>query len=212
MPASSESSHRAVSGKLRVYVPATVAMLRELVVDRELRAVNDTAFAVTPALREAYASGDDEELAEVAMGEAARASLRLLADGQAGFELGGEDAGAEIIDVVDPADADAPAPAAPASRRPVFRRAVIAADVTDAILRPDLDDAVVRLTGPIPYDRIASVHVDLVDAEPAVAKAVDVIDAADMGDPDAEFVLGDAEDHQLAWYATQEVPFLLDLL
>ncbi|MGY2061002.1 DUF6912 family protein, partial [Nocardia gipuzkoensis] len=65
---------------MRVYVPATVAMLRELVNDRELRAINDTAFAVTPALREAYASGDDDELAEVAMGEAARASLRLLAD------------------------------------------------------------------------------------------------------------------------------------
>ncbi|WP_416382711.1 DUF6912 family protein, partial [Nocardia elegans] len=24
--------------------------------------------------------------------------------------------------------------------------------------------------------------------------------------------LGDAEDHQLAWYAPQELPFLLDLL
>ena len=38
------------------------------------------------------------------------------------------------------------------------------------------------------------------------------IDAADLGDPDAEFVLGDAEDHELAWYATQELPFLLELL
>lgn len=81
-----------------------------------------------------------------------------------------------------------------------------------ATLRPDLDDAVVRLSGPITWNRVASVHLDLVEAEPAVAKAVDVIDAADMGDPDAEFVLGDAEDHQLAWYATQELPFLLDLL
>lgn len=219
MPASSESSRRTVPGKLRVYVPATVAMLRELVRERELRAVNDTAFAVTPALREAYASGDDEELAEVAMGEAARASLRLLAD--ATIDLDGEDdesidaaAGdpAGVIDIpLDPADADSPAPA-PTSRRPIFRRAVIAADVEGATLRPDLDDAVVRLSGPLTWNRVASVHVDLIDAEPAVAKAVDVIDAADMGDPDAEFVLGDAEDHQLAWYATQELPFLLDLL
>ena len=37
------------------------------------------AFAVTPALREAYASGDDEELEYVAMLAAARESLRLLA-------------------------------------------------------------------------------------------------------------------------------------
>ncbi|MEU1205986.1 hypothetical protein [Nocardia sp. NPDC005825] len=170
-------------------------MLRELVQDREIRALNDTAFAVTPALREAYASGDDEELAEVAMAEAARASLRLLAEEQAAADLGGEDAGDEA-----------------APRGPIFRRAVIAADVTGATLRPDLDDAVVRLSAAIPYDRIASIHVDLAEAESEVAKAVEVIDAADMGDADAEFVLGDAEDHQLAWYAAQELPFLLDLL
>lgn len=199
MPASSESSR--VSKKLRVYVPATVPMLRELVADREIRALNDTAFAVTPALREAYASGDDEELAEVAMAEAARASLRLLAEEQAAAEVRGDRAGDESGDESD---------AAPAG--PVFRRAVIAADVDGATLRPDLDDAVVRLSGPIAYDRIASIHVDLAEAESEVAKAVEVIDAADMGDADAEFVLGDAEDHQLAWYAAQELPFLLDLL
>ncbi|MFD1050397.1 DUF6912 family protein, partial [Kibdelosporangium lantanae] len=42
--------------------------------------------------------------------------------------------------------------------------------------------------------------------------AVLVIDAADMGDEDAEFALGDVEDHELAWYATQELPFLLELM
>ena len=36
-------------------------------------------FAVTPALREAYASGDEEELEYVALTEAARASLRMIA-------------------------------------------------------------------------------------------------------------------------------------
>ncbi|VFA99284.1 Uncharacterised protein [Nocardia cyriacigeorgica] len=191
----------ASESKLRVYVPATVPMLRELVDKRELRAVGATAFAVTPALREAYASGDDEELAEVAMGEAARAALRLIAAER--------DAITEAMAAGDDPDDAAPAALPDA---PVYRRAVIAADVTAAKLRPDLDDAVVRLSGPITYDRIASVHVDLADAEPAVAKAVDVIDAADLGDPDAEFVLGDAEDHQLAWYAAQELPFLLELL
>ena len=35
-------------------------------------------FAVTPALREWYSSGDEEELEYVAMTHAARASLRLL--------------------------------------------------------------------------------------------------------------------------------------
>ena|SRR5260370_12712550 len=36
-------------------------------------------YAVTPTLREAYASGDEEELEYTAMTEAARASLRMLA-------------------------------------------------------------------------------------------------------------------------------------
>jgi hypothetical protein len=153
-------------------------MLRGLVADGVIHARGGTAFAVTPALREAYSSGDDEELAEVAMAEAARAALRLLG-----------------------ADPDS-----------VFRRAVIAADVDEAVARPDLDDAVVRLAGPVTLQQVASVHLDLPDAEAAVSLAVDVIDAADLGDEDAEFVLGDAEDHQLAWYAAQELPFLVELL
>nr|WP_227999217.1 hypothetical protein [Nocardia australiensis] len=190
---------------MRVYIPATVPMLRELVANRELFPIGGTAFAVTPTLREAYASGDDDELAEVAMGESARASLRLLAAERDDVAESSEpsEGGTDPVGGTEPGAA---------SHRPVYRRAVIAADVTDAKLRPDLDDAVVRLTGPITYERIASVHVDLAEAEPEVAKAVDVVDAADLGDTDAEFVLGDAEDHQLAWYAAQELPFLLDLL
>lgn len=157
-------------------------MLQRLVAENELDAVGRTAFAVTPTLREAYTSGDDEELAEVAMGEAARASLRLLA---------AEDAGEESFGT---------------------RRVVVAADVDDATPRPDLDDAVVRLAGRVPMSAIASVHVDLKDAEADVARAMEVVDEADMGDEEAEFVLGDAEDHELAWYAAQELPFLLELL
>ena len=179
---------------MRVYVPATVPMLRELVEKQELYPVGGTAFALTPALREAYASGDDEELAEVAMAEAARASLRLMA----------EDTAADEHREDDEPTAETPGP--------LYRRAVIAVDVTGAKLRPDLDDAVVKLDGPILYRRVGSVHVDLAEAEPAVAKAVEIVDAADLGDEDAEFVLGDAEDHQLAWYATQELPFLVELL
>ncbi|SNT34000.1 DUF6912 family protein [Rhodococcoides kyotonense] len=174
---------------MRVYVPATISMLRTLVADEEFHPVSRTAFAVTPTLREAYSSGDDEELAEVAMNEAARASLRLIAAARDDEEDSGAIDGGTV-----------------------HRRAVIAADVDDPTLRPDLDDAVVRLKEPLRLDQVASVHLDLEGAESAVEKAVGVIDAADMGDPDAEFVLGDAEDHSLAWYATQELPFLLELL
>nr|WP_187776222.1 hypothetical protein [Spelaeibacter cavernicola] len=164
-------------------------MLRTLVTERELLPVNGTAFAITPALREAYSSGDDDELAEVAMAEAARASLRLLAaESEDGAEIHNSDGA------------------------PVRRRAVIAADVDGARLRPDLDDAVVRLTGPVEYAQVASAHVDLAEAETTIERAIAVIDDADLGDADAEFVLGDAEDHELAWYAAQELPFLVELL
>ncbi|MFD6858568.1 DUF6912 family protein [Rhodococcus sp. NPDC060090] len=165
----------------RVYVPATLAMLQRLVAEGEIDAVSGTAFAVTAALREAYTAGDDDELAEVAMAEAARASLRLLAAEDADGTLG-------------------------------TRRVVVAADVDGARPRPDLDDAVVRLDAAVPMSAVASVHVDLGEASSDVERAVAVIDAADLGDEEAEFVLGDAEDHELAWYAAQELPFLLELL
>lgn len=165
---------------VRVYVPVTLTMLAGLVAEQTLHARSGTAFAVTPTLREAYADGDDDELAEVALQEAALASLRLLA-------------------------------AEPPGELPV-RRAVLVADVDGATARPDLDDAVVRLAGPVSMSDVVAAHVDNAAAEPAVLKAVEVIDEADLGDEDAELTVGDAQDHDLAWYATQELPFLLDLL
>jgi hypothetical protein len=167
---------------MRVYLPATVPMLRTLIDDGELSPPSGIAFALTPRLRESYAAGDTEELEYAALMEAARASLRLLS-----AELDG--------------DPDA-----------VPRRAVIAADLDGVALRPDLDDAAVTLPGPVTMSAIASVHVDNPDAESAVRAAAAVVDAADLGDPDAEFALGDAEDHEMAWYATQELPFLLELM
>jgi hypothetical protein len=165
---------------VRVYVPATLAQLQQLVADRELSAVNNTAFAVTPALREAYAEGDDDELGEVALREAALASLRLLA--------------ARDESTLPP------------------RRAVVVAEAGEAKPRPDLDDAVVRLAAPIGIDDVIAVYVDNAAAESAVVAALEVVDDADLGDEDAELTVGDAQDHDLAWYATQELPFLLDLL
>lgn len=63
---------------MRVYLPATTAMLRTLVADGSIGTPPMTAFAVTPALREWYVDDDVEELEYAAMSEAARASLRLL--------------------------------------------------------------------------------------------------------------------------------------
>lgn len=165
-------------------------MLQRLVTDETLRPVNGTAFAVTPTLREAYAEGDEDELADVALREAAMASLRLLEhEGLLDHEGGG----------------DLPP-----------RRVVVEADVDDetegVTVRPDLDDAVVRMTGDIAIGRVIAAYVDTAAAEPAVLAAVAVIDEADLGDEDAELTVGDAQDHDLAWYAPQELPFLLELL
>lgn len=168
---------------MRIYIPATVAMLGQLVADGSLWPVSGTAFAVTPALREAYAEGDDDELGAVALAEAALASLRLLAT-----------------------DCAAGLPA---------RRAVLVADIddtADVTLRRDLDDAVVRLGASVAIKDVVAAFVDNAAAEPDVRAAIAVVDAADLGDEDAELTVGDAQDHDLAWYATQELPFLLDLL
>ncbi|HET9876280.1 MAG TPA: hypothetical protein VFQ37_11015 [Mycobacterium sp.] len=175
---------------MRVYIPATLAMLQQLVADGSVPPVGGTAFAVTPALREAYAHGDDDELAEVALGEAALASLRLLSTAAA--EPVGETGDTLPI-----------------------RRAVLVVDIADpagVTARPDLDAAVVRLAGPITLSDVVAAYVDTAAAEPAVVAAVAVIDAADLGDEDAELTVGDAQDHDLAWYATQELSFLLELL
>jgi hypothetical protein len=48
------------------------------------------------------------------------------------------------------------------------------------------------------------VHVDAEEAEYAVRQAAGAVDAADMGDLDAEFLVGEAEDHELAWYDPAE--------
>jgi hypothetical protein len=154
---------------MRIYIPATLAMLQQLVADGSLWPVNGTAFAVTPRLREAYAEGDDDELGEVALREAALASLRLLAAADASEQSG-------------------------VGLPP--RRAVLVAEVDNVTLRPDLDDAVVRVGAPVAMSDVVAAFVD----------------NADLGDEDAELTVGDAQDHDLAWYATQELPFLLDLL
>ena len=65
---------------MRVYLPSTILALADALAKGEVGEAPLHAFAVTPALREAYASGDDEELEYVAMLTAARRSLRLLAD------------------------------------------------------------------------------------------------------------------------------------
>ncbi|MCW2538864.1 MAG: hypothetical protein JWN95_589 [Frankiales bacterium] len=65
---------------MRVYIPASTTLLQRLVTDGVIGPSPLTAFAVTPGLREWYAEGDLEELEYAASSEAARASLRLIAN------------------------------------------------------------------------------------------------------------------------------------
>ena len=65
---------------MRVYLPTTLPALACLLRTGAIGTAPVRGYAVTPALREWYASGDLEELEYVAMAHAARASLRLIAD------------------------------------------------------------------------------------------------------------------------------------
>jgi len=65
---------------MRVYLPTTLTALACLLHAGAIGPAPVRGFAVTPALREWYATGDLEELEYIAMAHAARASLRLLAE------------------------------------------------------------------------------------------------------------------------------------
>ena len=170
---------------MRVYLPATTNVLRTLVDEGRLTGPL-TAFAVTPGLRKFYAlsdaGADEEELEYAALLAAARASLRLV-------------------------DVD------PSAAR---RRVVLAADVPDSAVSevedPDADRGAVRITGDVALAAVASAHVDGAEAEDDVRAAVGVVLEADLGSEDAQFVVDQAEGHELAWYATQEIGTLLELL
>jgi hypothetical protein len=166
---------------MRVYLPSTLNELARILRDRKLGPVPLTAYAVTPALREWYASADLEELEYAAMAEAAKESLRLLAD-----------------------DPEAP------SRRVVIAAEVpddaIAYGSGDVV---DSDErALVQVIQPIGFDRIAAGHVDDAEAEPDVRAARAAVTAAEAGDDDARFTVDGAAGHELMWYATQELPHL----
>jgi hypothetical protein len=174
---------------VRVYLPATTTVLRTLLDEGRLLGPH-TAFAVTPALREFYAvseaEADNEELEYAALLTAARASLRLL-------------------------DLD------PFAAR---RRVVLAADVPDDAVQiqddpvrdPDAERGTVRVSAEVGMRDIASAHIDGAEAEDDVRAAVNVVLEADLGSEDAQFVVDQAEGHELAWYATQEIGPAIDLL
>jgi hypothetical protein len=88
------------------------------------------------------------------------------------------------------------------------RRVVVSADVPSGVVKRDeveLGSSTVRLAGPLALGHVAAIHVDSADAAAEIAAAVDVVEEALAGDPDAQFTVDGAEDHELEWYAVSEL-------
>lgn len=168
---------------VRVYLPATFDMLGTLAKDGQMPVRSGVGFSLTPALREFFTSGDDEEIEYQAFLEASRASLRLLT-------AGGEE-------------------------KFPHRRVVISADLPEASVSANADkgEAVVDVfPALLETAQLVAIHVDDEGNEPATAAAIEVVDAADLGDEDAEITLGDCEDNLMSWYDAKELGVLVDLL
>lgn len=169
---------------MRVYLPTTLTGLAGIMKSGELGPAPLHGYAVTPALREAYASGDEEELEYVAMLAAARESLRLLNASPGAPRR-------RVVLAADVPDADARA-------------------ISHAVFAGDGEPAAVTVASEIPLSAIASGHVDDEAAAADVTAAADASAAADAGDEDAQFTVDGADGHELGWYATQELADLAE--
>jgi hypothetical protein len=147
---------------VRVYVPATLPAVAGLLRAGELHASPVRGYAVTPALREWYSSGDIDELEYVAMMHAARESLRLLAaDPEAPRRRV-----VLAVDVADPsivADSGFDEPGLVRINGPVLIRDVASGLVDDDDAAPDLADAIAALPNADAGDEDAQFVVDGAD-------------------------------------------------
>ncbi|GAA3504037.1 hypothetical protein GCM10019016_111500 [Streptomyces prasinosporus] len=138
---------------------------------------------MTPALREWYLSDDIEELEYAALSRAALASLRLLA----------ADPGAprrRVVVAVDVPDGDGRGRPRPGARPGRARGGAGRPDPCRWRRRPRCTwtRRTRRRTWRPPHGRCPR---------------------RTAGDDDAQFVVDGAEDHELLWYATQEIPQLV---
>jgi len=93
------------------------------------------------------------------------------------------------------------------------RRVVVAAEVPAdwVVPEPDRGRSAVRVDHAVPVARVVSGHLDDTAAEVAVAAAADAVVAAELGSDDAQFVVDEADGHELMWYAAQELDALVEL-
>jgi hypothetical protein len=92
------------------------------------------------------------------------------------------------------------------------RRVVVSADLPASAIRQvdqDLGSSLVGMADAVPLSAVAAIHVDGEGAEADVAAAADVVEEAAAGDPDAQFTVDGAEDHELEWYDPTELANLV---
>lgn len=163
---------------MRAFVPATMDLLARW---HSAGAVDaDVAFAVTPALRESYWSGDTEELEYAALTDAARSSLLLLA----------ADPDSVRRRVVLAVDAPGARPDAAAGRSIVRLDGHVRFDAVVAVHVDDADAG----------DTVRAAVASLEDERRG---------GGEPGEPGTSDALDDIDAHELLWYATQEIPDLL---
>lgn len=165
---------------MRVYVPATLPLLATWLDAGAVSAPRGRA--VTPAVREWYSGGDEEELEFSALLDAATDSLGLLAvDGAAPRR--------RLVLAADVPDRDVRALGGPLD---------------------DETPSEVELAGPVPLSAVVSAHCDEPEAQEAVRAAAQALPAARAGDEDAAFVVDGAEDGDLLWFDARELRALLE--
>lgn len=172
---------------MRIYIPATFTMLREFSKSQHLELIPPGyAFSAAEACKGDYSPDEIELIEHGAFVDASEASIRLLQR-----------------DMEENKEAEYP-----------YRRVVISADIPDkqATVREDLGVSVVSLDpAKVELNDCVCVHIDIAESEAETAKAMEAIQAADLGDEDAEFIVGDALDNFMAWYDISELPAMMDI-
>ena len=157
-------------------------------------------------------AGDPERAAGGARGRPGRGGRGLRGDpGAARVVRRGRPGGAGVrrLDRGGPGVACGCSPAATTTRRRVVLAAERARRATRA-RRPRCDRAAVRLAGARRRGGWSSRRWSTTRSAAAdVRRAADALPAADAGDDDAAFVVDAVEDHELGWYALQELADLL---
>lgn len=153
----------------RVYVPSSMALLRELLISGGIGPVPVLAHAVTDALRADLPDSGEEEWEYAALTAAAQDSLALIAED------------------------DEP------------RRVVVVAEADSVVPVPGAEGGQVELDEVVPLRKVVAVHVDSDDAGEDVAAARASWPDAEAGDEAALATVERCLDHELGWFATQEI-------